>query len=128
MEQEWSGVNRLRDFTFWAGQPEAELFVVRDGGAVAAVGASRVRQARPVRVLDRLVVNPDRAIDPVPVTLAAIRHAGRGGLALSAIQGPNPVLRPLLDLGFRVMDRDQFMASDPEIVDPARIIPNAGML
>jgi len=128
IEEGWSGVDRLRDFAFWAGQPEADLFVVRDGDAVAALGAARVRQARPVRVLDRLVINPDPGVDPVPVTLAAIARAGRGGLALSAIQGPSPVLRPLLDLGFRIMDRDQFMASDADIVDPARLVPNAGML
>jgi GNAT superfamily N-acetyltransferase len=128
IERDWSGVDRSRDYRFWARQPEAELFLVRDGEGVAAIGAARVRQARPVRVLDRLVVNPDPAVDPVPVTLAAIAHAGRGGLALSAIQGPSPVLRPLLDLGFRIIDRDQFMASDPDIVDPARLIPNAGML
>ena len=128
IEREWSGVDRSRDFAFWASQPEADLFIVRDGSAPVAVGAARVRQARPVRVLDRLVVNPEPAVDPVPVTLAAIARAGRGGIALSAIQGPSPVLRPLLDLGFRIMDRDQFMASDPDIVDPARLVPNAGML
>jgi hypothetical protein len=42
--------------------------------------------------------------------------------------GPHPALRPLLDAGFRVVDRDQFMASGPAIVDPVRLIPHAGML
>jgi hypothetical protein len=47
---------------------------------------------------------------------------------LACIQGPSPVLRPLLDLGFRIADRDQFMSSEPGLVDPARLIPNPGML
>jgi hypothetical protein len=38
------------------------------------------------------------------------------------------VLRPLLEAGFRVVDRDVFLASDPAIVDSARLVPNPGML
>ncbi|MFL5750314.1 MAG: hypothetical protein ACJ767_06865, partial [Chloroflexota bacterium] len=95
---------------------------------VVAVGTARARQASMVRVLDRLVVHPDPAIDPSPIMLAALNRAGRDGLVLAAIQGPNPVLTVLLDLGFRIADRDQFMASDPDLVDPYRLIPNPGML
>ena len=107
----------------------ADTFVVLDGEQRRRRSASaRVRQASPVRVLNRLVVHPDAGVDPVPVTLAAL--AGRPGAAsvVAAIQGPSPVLRPLLDLGFRIADRDQFMASEPDLFDPARLIPNPGML
>jgi hypothetical protein len=62
------------------------------------------------------------------VTLAAIRRSGQGGEVVAAIQGPSPALRPLLDLGFRIADRDQYMASEPGLIDPARLIPNPGML
>ena len=62
----------------------------------------------------------------MPVTLAAIRRSGRGGEVVAAIQGPSPVLRPLLDLGFRIADRDQYMASEPDLVDPARLDPQPG--
>ena len=64
----------------------------------------------------------------MPATLAAIRRSGRGGEVVAAIQGPSPVLRPLLDLGFRIVDRDQYMASEPDLFDPARLDPQPGML
>jgi GNAT superfamily N-acetyltransferase len=127
-EHRWSGIDRSVDHAFWATQPDVDTFLVRADGEVVAAGIARVRQASTVRVLDRLVVSPDRAVDPVPATLAAIRRAGRDGVVLAAVQGPNPVLRALLDLGFRIADRDQFMASEPDLVDPLRLIPNAGML
>jgi hypothetical protein len=38
------------------------------------------------------------------------------------------VLRTLLDAGFMVEERDQFMASESGLVDPARLVPNPGML
>jgi len=60
-------------------------------------------------------------------------QAGRPGgpqvtIDSKAKEGPSPALRPLLDLGFRIADRDQFMASEPGLIDPARLIPNPGML
>ena len=109
-------------------RPAADNFVVLDGGQVVAIGSARVRQHSTLRVLNRLVVHPDGGVDPVPATLAAIRRSGRGGEVVAAIQGPSPVLRPLLDLGFRIADRDQYMASEPDLFDPARLIPNPGML
>lgn len=127
-ERAWTGADRLADHRFWSGQPDADTFMVIDGDDVVAIGSGRARQASPVRVLDRLVVHPDSAVDPVPATFAALARAARGGVVLACIQGPSPVLRPLLDLGFRIADRDQFMSSEPDLVDPARLIPNPGML
>jgi hypothetical protein len=34
----------------------------------------------------------------------------------------------LLEAGVRIVDHDQFMCSDPSLVDPARLLPNPGML
>jgi GNAT superfamily N-acetyltransferase len=127
-ERAWTGADRLADHRFWASQPDADTFTVIDKDDVVAIGSGRARQASPIRVLDRLLVHPDAAIDPVPATFAAMARAARGGIVLACIQGPSPVLRPLLDLGFRIADRDQFMSSEPDLVDPARLIPNPGML
>jgi hypothetical protein len=106
--------------------PDGDPFLVRDGGAVAAFGYARARQAFPMRVLDRLVIHPDA--DPVATTIAALARAGRGGPVHACLLGPHPVLRPLLKAGFRVVDRDVFLASDPGIADPLRLVPNPGML
>ena len=126
LERDWTGFDRAHDHGFWRTMPDGDAFLVRDGDAVAAFGYARVRQAAPIRVLDRLVIHPDA--DPVATTIAALARAGRGGPVHCCLFGPHPVLRPLLDAGFRVVDRDVFLASDPAIVDPVRLVPNSGML
>ena len=126
LELAWTGHDRRLEHAFWATMPDGDAFVVNDGNAVVAFGYARARQAVPIRVLDRLVIHPDA--EPVGAALAALARAGRGGPVHVCLLGPHPVLRPLLDDGFRVADRDVFLASDPAIVDPVRLIPNPGML
>jgi GNAT superfamily N-acetyltransferase len=126
LELAWTGVDRATDHAFWASQGEADSFVVAADGEPVAIVHARARQAVPVRIVDRLLVRP--GADPVAPTLAALRRAARGGSIQAFLQGPSPVLRVLLDLGFVVRDRDQFMASAPGLVDPARLIANPGML
>ena len=126
LEREWTGFDRSADHAYWAAMPDVDPFVVRQDGAIAALGYGRVRQAAPLRVLDRLVIHPDA--DPVATTIAATRRAARNGAVLLCLGGPHPALRPLLEAGHRIVDRDQFLASDPSLVDPVRLIPNPGML
>jgi predicted N-acetyltransferase YhbS len=125
LEQAWTGEDRRLDHVFWASQVDADSFVVFDGGEAVGAGYARARQISPVRVLDRLVVRPDA--DPVPTTLSAIRRAARGGDVRLCVPGPNPVLGQLLDMGFRVEDRDTYMATRPDLIDPTRLLPNLGM-
>jgi GNAT superfamily N-acetyltransferase len=126
LELAWTGCDRSTDHRFWASQAEAEAFVVLDAGEPTALGYARARQVGVARTLDRLLVRPDG--EPVSPTVAAIRHAGRGGAVMASVAGPSPVLPALLGAGFRITDRDEFMASDPGLVDPARLVPNPGML
>jgi hypothetical protein len=126
LELAWTGTDRSIDHAFWASQAAADSFVVADRGEAVAICHARARQVAAVRTIDRLLVRP--GADPVPATLAALRRAGRGAAVQAMLQGPSPVLRVLLDAGFLVVDRDQFMASEPGLVDPARLLPNPGML
>lgn len=127
LERAWTGASRPLDHLFWASQAESEAFVVLDDvGEPVAFAYSRARQVGSARAIDRLLVRPDA--DPVRPTLAAIRHGGRGGAVVAFIAGPSPVLPALLARGFRITGRDQFMASDASLVDPARLVPNPGML
>jgi GNAT superfamily N-acetyltransferase len=127
LELAWTGHDRAADHGYWSAMADADAFVIRDGADVAAFGYARVRQLVATRVLDRLLIHPDA--DPVATTLAALQRTGRhGGDVMACVLGPHPALRPLLEAGYRLLDRDQFMASDPDIVDPARLIPNPGML
>lgn len=125
IERDWTGQDRRLDHEFWASQVDADSFAVIDGGAVVAVGHARARQASPIRALDRLVVNPEA--DPLAPTLAGIVRAARGGVVLVCVMGTSPLVRPLLDAGFRIADRDTYMASRADLIDPARLIPNPGM-
>ncbi len=126
MEHDWTGHDRALEHAFWGTMPDVDAFVVRAGDTPVAFGYARARQAVPIRVLDRLVIHPGG--EPLGATLAALARAGRGGPVHVCLLGPHPVLRPLLEAGFRVVDRDVFLSSDPAIVDPERLIPNPGML
>ena len=126
LELDWSGFDRTLDHAYWGAMADVDAFVVRDDEAVIAFGYARVRQAFRIRILDRLVMHPDA--EPVGTALAALARAGRGGPVTVCMSGPHPALRLLLEAGFRVVDRDQFMASGPAIVDPIRLLPHSGML
>jgi GNAT superfamily N-acetyltransferase len=126
LELDWTGFDRTVDHAYWGAMPDVDAFVVRDDDAVVAFGYARTRQAVRIRILDRLVIHPDA--EPVGTALAALARAGRGGPVTVCMSGPHPALRPLLEAGFRVVDRDQFMASGPAIVDPIRLFPHSGML
>jgi GNAT superfamily N-acetyltransferase len=126
LERAWTGHDRSADHAYWGSMADVDPFIVHESGLVAALGYGRARQAAPIRVLDRLLVHPDA--DPVATTIAGIRRAGRGGPVLVCVQGPHPVLRPLLEAGMRIVDRDQYLASAPDLIDATRLIPNPGML
>ena len=126
LELAWTGHDRPDDHRYWASMPGADTFTIRDGDSVVAFGHARNRQIVATRVLDRLVIHPDA--DPVATTLAALARAARDGDVLVCLLGPHRALRLLLDAGFHVVDRDQFMASDRDLVDPERLVPSPGLL
>ena len=123
----WTGVDRAIDFEHYASLPEAAGFVVRDAGAVAAVGwARRERKRSDGRWLDHASIAPDA--DPVRTTLAVLQAAAAGERLVTAVPGPHPVLAALLERGARIAGRDQFCATDPALLDPVRVLPNPGFL
>lgn len=128
LEREWLGIDRPETHAFWARQPDARSIVVRLDGVPVAAGHSRSRYRGQGRMLDVLFVAP--SADPIPPILAALRAAAadpEGGIATS-VPGPNPVVPFLIEAGFRIVDKDTFMTSDPSLVDPARLLPNPGIL
>jgi GNAT superfamily N-acetyltransferase len=126
LERAWTGAHRPIDHAFWASQADAEPFAVFEGGQPVALGYARARQASPARAIDRLVIRP--GFDPIAPVLAAIRHGARGSAIVVCLFGPQPVLPILLRARFRIIDRDQFMASDSGLIDPIRLLPSPGML
>lgn len=126
LESVWTGVHRPVDHEHWATSPEAEAFVIVDRGEIVAFAYGRVRQAAPVRAVTRLLVRS--GVDPVAPIVAALARIARGAPVSVGIPGPSPALPVLLEAGFRIEDRDTFMASDPALVDPVRLLPNSGLL
>ena len=121
LELAWTGVDRSADYRIWGERTGNRPFVARAGGRPVAAGQSRPRLRGPGRWLDRLIPAPD-ADDAglVAAVLAALRHAADDDGAIGAcVMGPNPALRTLLvECGFRIADRDTFMATDPALLDP----------
>ncbi len=126
LELAWTGADRSVDHRFWASQADSDAFVVLDRGEPVGLAIARGRQASDARALDRMVVRPNT--EPIAPILAALRRAGRAGVVSVSIPGPSPVLPILLGAGFRIRDRNQFLATDPELIDPSRFLPNPGML
>jgi GNAT superfamily N-acetyltransferase len=126
LERDWTGLDRSPDHAYWAAMAGSDPFVVLDGSEIAGLGYARVRQATAIRVVDRLLIHRDA--DPVATTIAAMARAGQGGPVFACFLGIHPAVRPLLDARFRIVDRDQFMTSDPSAIDPIRLLPNPGML
>lgn len=126
LERAWTGAFRPIDHAFWGTQGNADAFVVSDAAGPVAAGYGRERQRGDLRVLDRLILRPDA--DPVPPALAAVRRAGRDGPVHVIVPGPNPLLQALLERRFQLVDRDQYMASSADLVDPLHLLPNPGLL
>jgi GNAT superfamily N-acetyltransferase len=127
LEGEWAGVDRSPDVAFWKKHNAPRAVVVVRAGRPVAVGLSRGRLNGFGRWVDRALVAPDE--DPVAPFIALIRRgADGGGLIGASVAGPSPLLPVLLTSGFRIRDRDTFMASDPRLVDPSRILANTGIL
>jgi GNAT superfamily N-acetyltransferase len=126
LELGWTGTDRSADHRAWAGRPNGGgMLVTRDGVPVAAGTA-----AGPGRdyALMHLAINPaaDDAEAAAAVTCALAGLAAPGPVTTVCLPGPHPAVRPLLASGWRVTYVDQFMASEPGLLDPRRAVPSPG--
>jgi GNAT superfamily N-acetyltransferase len=139
-----TGLDRLADHRYWGTRRGAVPFLVVGDGTTVGVGVAVNRRGRAGRWLSHLAIGRDA--DAAAVALAAVRATATGepaGPPVPAdgrarhpgeprtsvcVPGPHPALGPLLDAGFRVMDRETFLAVDPAIVDPERLLPDPNLL
>jgi len=127
LEGEWAGVDRSPDVAFWRQHIAPRAAVVVRAGRPVAVALSRGRLNGFGRWIDRALVAPNE--DPVAALVAVVRHGADGrDLIGASVAGPSPLLPVLLAARFRIRDQDTFMASDPDLIDPARILANTGIL
>ncbi|TAK01802.1 MAG: GNAT family N-acetyltransferase [Chloroflexota bacterium] len=131
IELAWSGRDFAVQYRHWASRPGGLAFAVEVDGRPVAVGAVRDGRIGPGRVLDHLAIAPDT--DPVAALVAALwstavrisppEPAPEARLTF-ALPGPHPAVAFVLRNGCRITDHDTFCASDPDLVDPARTVPD----
>lgn len=122
----WSGIDRSRDFAYYAGLPGARGHLVRDAGEIAAVGWSRSTRDDAGRWLEFGAIAP--AADPAAAAITLWIAAAEGGRLTAPIPGPHPVVPRILAAGARIEGWDTFCATEPDLVDPARLLPNPALL
>jgi GNAT superfamily N-acetyltransferase len=126
LDSEWGGVDRSTAVEYWRTLPEVRPYVVSRAGRPVAVFLGRKRLNGFGRSIDRARVAPGE--HPTLPLLAALRQAAEGeDLITVSIPGPSPVLPVLLGAGFRIRDRDTFMASEAGMIDPLMELPNNGI-
>jgi GNAT superfamily N-acetyltransferase len=142
-ERAFGGIDRSADHAYWGTRRDAVPFLVLDGDTPVGAGCAVHRRGRPGRWLPHLAIAP--AADAVAVAVAAVHATAAGGPASHAgagtdargssahatsvcVPGPHPALPALLDAGFKVVDRDIFLATSPAFVDPERLLPDPSLL
>ena len=53
---------------------------------------------------------------------------GRGRAGVVCLPGPHPAVRPLLAAGWRVAEFDLYMATEPGLLDPGRVVPSPALV
>jgi GNAT superfamily N-acetyltransferase len=124
LELAWTGADRGADHRVWAARPNGGgVLVTRDGAAVAAGTAAGPDDGYG---LMHLAISPvtDNAAAAVITALAGL--VPPGPVTTVCLPAPHPAVRPLLAQGWRVTYLDQFMASEPGLLDPRRAVPSPG--
>jgi GNAT superfamily N-acetyltransferase len=127
LDAEWGRVDRTNAIDYWRTLPDGRPYVVSRGGRPVAIVVGRRRFNGYGRWVDRARVAPGES--PVLPLLAGMRRAAEGGNLIGAcVPGPSPLLPVLLGAGFRIRDRDVYMASDASLLDPTLELLNTGIL
>jgi GNAT superfamily N-acetyltransferase len=108
------------------GRPGSELVLLRNGDRPVGFALVRDRWRGPGRAVDRVVPLPDA--DPVEVLFAALGSQSAGRPVQATLPGPHPALRTMLEAGFLIVDRDIYLGSEPDLVDPTRQVIDPTLL
>jgi hypothetical protein len=129
METAWGGIERPADHSYWAaglravpvrihrgsGEPFGFAYINFEGYEAPSWWVSSMNVAPGAE--------PDDAIDAVRAVLGLATDLGIASLGMP-LPGPNPATVPLLRAGWRIEDRDIYVASHPGLLDPARHLPD----
>jgi len=121
-EEVLTGVDRGKDYEYWASRPRAQLVVVRNGDEVVAVGAVG-GEGRTYGLSHLVSSDSSHAAESVIAVLGSLDGEG-----LVAIPGPQLGVAQLLESGWRIVDVDMFAATDDRLVDPLLVCPHSGLM
>jgi GNAT superfamily N-acetyltransferase len=121
-EAEWLGWDRSSEYCYWSGRPGARIFAVRDAESTLAVGCT-VRN-RTLHTLSRLACVDGSVV--AGAAAAAARWCGDD--VMVAVPGTNRAVPMLMNAGWRVVEHDLYCASEPDLMDPERLLPHPGLL
>ena len=127
IEADWIGADRAPDLDYWTSLPAVRVVVIRRGARVVGTAIGRARFNGVGRWMHHALAAPGE--DGLPILLAAMRACLDGTeVGGGCVPGPSSLVRELLRVGFRIVDQDTYLASDPSIVDAQREIVNTGFL
>lgn len=122
LEEAWIGWDRTAEYTHWVGATNARGAVVTDGAK--AVAAAVVSRTRARHSLTHLSAGDESLLLPALSALGPLC----GTDVMVAVPGASPVLPLLVDLGWRITDRDLYCASEAQLWDASRVLPHPGFL
>jgi GNAT superfamily N-acetyltransferase len=129
LERSWGGVTRPLDHAYWASAPGAMPMTVRRGGLpVAFAYLVHGRHGDPSWGISSMSAAPIMDAHGQAAVLATVlRTAAEHAIASVRIvlAGHHAATVPLLRAGWRIEDRDIYVASEPGLLDPLRRVPDS---
>ncbi len=130
LERSWGGVFRPEDHAYWGTRLRhaVPLEIVRAG---RPIGYAYLTDDPPldeeVWWIASLQVGPE--VEPatsLEALIAVFSHAAERGVTRlgMSLPGPHPATVPLIRSGWRIVDRDQYVASEAGLFDPERRVPD----
>jgi GNAT superfamily N-acetyltransferase len=109
------------EHNYHGNRPGMLSFVVRGGSRAVAAGYTKDG------VLEMLsIVASADAVGAMTSVVSFIADIGTGPI-ITALPGPHPAVRVLLDAGLRINAHDLYCATARDLVDPVRRLPNPGL-
>jgi GNAT superfamily N-acetyltransferase len=124
----WTGIDRSADHEFWATWPMSSGVIASVRGqplAAGMVGGAQAEYGVSHLVMGTGTVSDQDAADALIAVAAWLDPPD--GLAHVRLPAPHPATRPLLASGWRVDEFDLYMASEPGLLDPRRLVPSPSL-
>jgi GNAT superfamily N-acetyltransferase len=128
LELAWTGIDRSADHELWARWPMSSGVIASLSGqpvAAGTVGGAPAEYGISHLVMDAGSVSDEDAADAVTAVLAWLDPPD--GQAHVRLPAPHPATRPLLAAGWRVDEFDLYMASEPGLLNPRRLVPSPAL-